>query len=406
MSVYIFEGCELDTATLELRRDGEVRPLEPQAFEVLVYLVAHRDRVVTRDELLEHVWHTTFISDAALATRIKEVRQAVGDDGQAQRVIRTVHRRGYRFVAPVQERLAAPVPAGGGPEISSAVAEPAALDTAVMQQEIRFCTTPDGVQIAYALCGNGPPFVKAANWLTNLEYDLHSPIWRHLLTDLVPDRQVIRYDERGSGLSESEIDDFGVEVWVRDLETVVDALGLDRFPLLGISQGGAVAIAYAVRHPERVSHLILNGAFVRGSSLASQEEARNLVVGLAEQGWGKSNSPFGQMFSNVMLPSGTTEQIRWLSDLQRASTSPENAVRFIRAFLELDVVDLLPQVRVPTLILHARDDRTVPFSEARRIAAGIADSRLVPLDSDNHLLLPDEPARLVFRDAIRSFVEE
>ena len=266
-----------------------------------------------------------------------------------------------------------------------------------------FCTAPDGARIAYASAGQGPPLVKAANWLNHLEYDWQSPIWSQLLHELAARHQLIRYDERGNGLSDWDVDDISFEAFVRDLESVVAAARLDRFALLGISQGCAVSIVYAIRHPERVTHLVLYGGFARGRAKRDAEHARTLVS-LVEQGWGKENPAFRQFFTSLFFPEGTPEQMQWFNDLQRITTSPENAVRIMRATGDVDISDLLPQVRVPTLVLHCRNDAAVTFDEGRRIAAGIPDAKFVALESRNHLVLPSEAAWEKFIGEIRTFL--
>lgn len=277
----------------------------------------------------------------------------------------------------------------------------------MLRQQIRFASTPDGVRIAYATSGAGPPLVKAANWLSHLEFDWDSPVWRHWLRDLAFDHTLIRYDERGCGLSDWEVPDLSFEAWVRDLETVVDAMALARFDLLGISQGGAVAVAYAARHPERVNHLVLYGAYLRGrlkrDPMPAQAEEAQIMVKLIELGWGRENPAFRSAFTAQFIPGGTLEQISWFDKLQRVSTSPANAARFLQAFNSLDAVALAPQVSCPTLVLHARGDERVPFDEGRRVAALIPGARFVPLDSPNHVLL-EEPAWTVFIDEVRSFL--
>lgn len=224
------------------------------------------------------------------------------------------------------------------------------------KQQIRFCISPDGIRIAYATSGEGPPLVKAANWLSHLEFDWNSPVWRHWLTGLSERRTLVRYDERGCGLSDWDVEAFSFEAWVQDLETVVNDLGLERFPLLGISQGGPVAVAYAARHPEKVSHLILYGSYARGwlkrARTPQQREEAELVVKLAEIGWGRDNPHFRQVFTAMFIPEGTAEQMHWFDDLQRMSTSPENAVRFLQVFCEIDVRHLAPKVAAPTRMLR------------------------------------------------------
>ncbi|MGH7514912.1 MAG: alpha/beta fold hydrolase [Gemmatimonadales bacterium] len=265
-----------------------------------------------------------------------------------------------------------------------------------MQQHIRFCKSADGVRLAYATAGKGPPLVKASNWMSHLEYDWRSPVWRPFLEGLAARHTVIRYDERGCGLSDWNAADLSFESWVRDLEAVADVVGLTRFPLLGISQGGPIAIAYAVRHPERVSHLVLYGAYARGRfkrdpTPLQLEEARTLV-NLIRIGWGRENPAFRQVFTSLFIPDGTFEQFRWFNDLHRVSSSPENAARLAEEFSSIDVTAMAARVTVPTIVLHRRNDSAVPFEEGRLMAGLIPNARFVPLEGRNHLLLGGEPA--------------
>lgn len=277
-----------------------------------------------------------------------------------------------------------------------------------MQQEIRFTTSRDGVRIAYATVGDGPPLVKAANYLTHLEHDWNGPVWRHWLEELAQHHTLIRYDERGCGLSDWDVADFSLEAWGQDLEAVVDALGLARFPLLGISQGASVSVAYAVKHPEKVSHLILYGGYARGRfnrDLTSEEKLQaETMIDVIRVGWGKENPAFRQLFTTMLMPEGTEAQMDWLNELARISATPENAAAMERAFYEIDVTDLAPQVTAPTLVLHSRDDAGIPFEEGRLLAALIPDARFVPLDSRNHILLEAEPAWQRFLAEMRAFL--
>ncbi|MGQ0674804.1 MAG: alpha/beta fold hydrolase [Rhodospirillales bacterium] len=279
---------------------------------------------------------------------------------------------------------------------------------AALKQEIKYCRTAKGVRLAYAAVGSGPPFVKTANWLNHLEYDWESPIWRHVLHGLARERTLIRYDARGNGLSDWDVDEISFEAWVRDLETVVEAAGIERFPLLGISQGCAVSIAYAVRHPERVSRLVLYGGFAVGRSTAARIEAERdeaaAMVTLTRLGWGKSNPAFRQMFTSQFIPDATKEQADWFNELQRKCTSPECAVRYLEAAGAIDVRPLLGQVRAPTLVMHARGDERAPFERGREMAAGIPGARFVALESRNHLFLENEPAATRFFEELRLFL--
>jgi pimeloyl-ACP methyl ester carboxylesterase/DNA-binding CsgD family transcriptional regulator len=277
-----------------------------------------------------------------------------------------------------------------------------------MNQEIRFCRAPDDVQIAYATVGEGPPLVKAANYLTHLEHDWKSPVWHHWLRGLAQHHTLIRYDERGCGLSDRDVTEFSIEAWVRDLEAVIEALDLECFPLLGISQGASVAVAYAVEHPEHVSHLILYGGYARGrfnrDLTPRQVQEADTMINVIRVGWGQENPAFRQLFTTQLMPEGSKEQMRWLNELARISAEPETAATMERAFYHIDVSDLTHEVTVPTLVLHARHDAAIPFEEGRYLASLIPDARFVPLDSRNHILLEDEPAGARFLAEMYAFL--
>lgn len=276
-----------------------------------------------------------------------------------------------------------------------------------MQQQIRFCTAPDGVRIAYAVSGQGPPLVKAANWLSHLEFDWNSPVWRHWIAELSRYHTLIRYDQRGCGLSDWKFEHLSFETQLLDLQTVVQALNLDRFDLLGLSHGASVAIAIAERFPEQVSHLILYGGYVRGRTKrtdAHQAETAGVLLELIKHGWGQENNAFRQVYTTMFIPEGTSQQVSWFNDLQRLSTSPELAVRLQTVSFDTDVSDAAARIRTPTLVLHNLKDAIVPFSEGRLMAALIPGARFVPLDSQNHVLLEDEPAWGRFLAEVRSFL--
>ncbi|WP_006245252.1 alpha/beta fold hydrolase [Mycolicibacterium tusciae] len=399
--VWRFENFVLDTQCYELRADGDVIRVEPQVFDVLTQLVSNAHRFVSKEELLDSVWGGRFVTEAALTSRIKAARRALGDDGESQRFIRTVRGRGYQFVATLT--------ADGPPLPTPPLPEPAAPDEPPPpRQHIAFCRAADGVRLAYAVAGEGPPLVRAANWMTHLGYDIESPVWKHWVRDLSASRQFIRYDERGCGLSDWDATDFTFDDWVADLESVVEALGLERFPLLGVSQGGAVAVAYAARHPERVSRLVLCGAYARGRAVRASGEdekrAAALDLELARVGWGRDDPAFRQVFAAQFLPDGSRSDWAAFDQLQRRTTSPENAVRFLEEFARIDVRELARGVVCPTLIMHSRDDHRVPLRFGEELASLIPDSRLVELSSNNHLLTSSEPAWQVFRAEIDEFL--
>jgi pimeloyl-ACP methyl ester carboxylesterase/DNA-binding CsgD family transcriptional regulator len=275
-----------------------------------------------------------------------------------------------------------------------------------VEQQIRFCTAPDGVRLAYAVHGGGPPLVRAATWLTHLDFDWESPLWRHWVEGLGDGHTVVRYDERGCGLSDREVGDLSLEAWVADLETVVDAAGLDHFALLGVSGGAAVALAYAARHPERLTHLVLYGGFARGRMLRRPEDRlqQEALISAIRAGWTDPDPTFRHVFSMLFLPRGTPEQMAWFDELQRRSTSAATAVRLYDARGRIDVAGMAPRVTTRTLVLHARGDRVVAVDEGRLLAALIPDARLVLLESANHLLLSDEPAWSRFLSEVRAFL--
>lgn len=287
-----------------------------------------------------------------------------------------------------------------------ATKEPAGQGAAAVD-ELRFCTTEDKVRIAYAMTGEGYPIVKAANWMSHLQYDRESPVWRHWIEGLSRRNRLIRYDQRGNGLSDWAVDDFSMEALCADLEAIVAASGVERFALLGLSQGCAVSVTYAIRHPERVSHLVLYGGYVRGwrARRDPAEIAKRSAMGvLIRQGWGQDNPAFRQIFTSLFIPGATKEHMNWYNELQRKSASSENAARLHSAFGNIDVTSLLGQVRTPTLVFHARDDAVVPFEQGCEYASAIPNARFVPLDSGNHILLESEPAFFRFLREVQQFV--
>jgi pimeloyl-ACP methyl ester carboxylesterase/DNA-binding CsgD family transcriptional regulator len=277
-----------------------------------------------------------------------------------------------------------------------------------VKQQIRFCRGADGTQIAYALSGEGAPLVRAPHWLTHLEYEFGSPLWRPWIEALSTGRVLLRMDERGCGLSDRETADLSFEAMVRDLEAVTDAAGLERFALFGHSQGAAIAVEYAARHPGRVSHLVLLGGYARGRlKRDASPEARaelDAQLKLVELGWGRDDPAYRHMFSTQFAPDASIELLNCLSELQRVSASPANAARVMRAFAGIDVQAAAPRVSCPTLVLHARGDRRVPFEEGRRLAGLIPGARLVTLETDNHVLLKAEPAFALFFQELHAFM--
>lgn len=392
--LYFFEAYALDTGTRELKRGTEMIALEPQVFDLLVYLIENRDRVVSKDDLFASVWQGRIMSESTLTSRINAARKAIGDSGEQQKLVRTIARKGVRFVGTVRE----------GQEQSEAAA---LLPTVAYKQEVSFCRSPEGINIAFAAVGSGPPLVKTANWLTHLEYDWESPVWSPLLQRLAEKNRLVRYDGRGNGLSDRDVGEISFAGFVRDLEAVVDTVKPERFAMLGISQGAAIAIAYAVRHPERVTKLILHGGYAQGRAkrgTPDEIDKARVFLSMMHHGWGDEHSAFMRAFSSVFIPNGSPEQIKWFADLQRITTSAANAARIRTACDEIDIVELLPKLRVPTLVTHCRYDNVVPLEQGRMLAASIPDARFVTLESDNHVLLAGEPAWSKFMEEIEAFL--
>jgi pimeloyl-ACP methyl ester carboxylesterase/DNA-binding winged helix-turn-helix (wHTH) protein len=391
-SLVRFAGLFLNLdACILTRESGEAIPLTHGEFAVLRIFVSRPGRVITRDTLLDAFTNRRFEPfDRSVDVLVGKLRRKIETDPKQPCLIVTVPGEGYRFdglrFMPPDEAVE--------PERSEAA------------QTIKYCRAPDGVRIAYAISGSGPFLVKSGNWLNHLEYDWESPIWRHVFRGLSRRHTLVRYDPRGTGMSDWDVDALSLDAWVTDLETVVDAVGVERFPLLGISQGGAVAAAYAVRHPERVSHLIVYGAFALGGKKRSpaEKEIREAMGTLMRLGWGASNPSFRQMFTARFIPGATHEQADYFTELELKTTSPECAARYFDAVNDFDVIDLLSKVKAPTLVMHVRDDQMVPFETGRQFAAHIAGARFIGLPGRNHLFLEHEPASARFFEEISLFL--
>jgi pimeloyl-ACP methyl ester carboxylesterase/DNA-binding winged helix-turn-helix (wHTH) protein len=395
---YQFGPFQLDPEEHRLLREGVEVGLQLKTFEILCLLVENAGRLIKKEELLARIWPDAVVEENNLNKNVSLLRKALGEGATGQTFIETVPRVGYRFVAPVSETGSRPAPP----------AQTSRPPATAPRQKIQFCTTRDGVRLAYSSAGSGYPLVKSANWLNHLDYEWDSPLWKHWLAEVTRHHRLIRYDERGNGLSQWDVKDMSLELWVQDLETVVEAAGVEKFALMGISQGGAVAIDYAIRHPERVTHLILLGAFSRGLMARGTEKqlaGRRALQTLVRLDWGKNNPDFKSMFTNFYIPyNSTPEQQQWFNDLQRISASPENAARIMMTLDEIDVRHLLPRVPVPTIVFHGDRDRVIPAEEGRILAAEIPGARFVPLNTGNHILLGEEPAWQVFLEELGSFL--
>jgi class 3 adenylate cyclase/pimeloyl-ACP methyl ester carboxylesterase len=382
--------CAAEIQRTMAARNGGSRGDRQMAFRIGVHL---GDVIVEGDDL-----YGDGVNIAARLEGIAE-RGGVCISRQAYDQVQNKLALGYRSLGPQHlKNIPEPVEAfaiqGDGLAISDE------------RQEIRYCRTADGVRLAYAFSGQGPPLVKTGNWLNHLEYDWESPIWRHFFVGLSREHRLIRYDPRGTGLSDWDVADISLDAWVNDVAAVVDAAAVERFPLLGYSQGCAVSIAYAVRHPERVSHLILCGGFARGALKRSVEdrERRQAMITLMRLEWGADNPALRQMFAAKMMPDATKEQVDSFNEMQQKTTSAEGAARYYETTGAIDVSNLLALVRAPTLVLHARGDAQVPFDAGRQLAAGIPGARFVALQGNNHVLLEQDPAAQRFFEEVSLFL--
>jgi pimeloyl-ACP methyl ester carboxylesterase/DNA-binding SARP family transcriptional activator len=370
------------------------------------------------DEALRHARALSLLAPADEGAQAMLVRllRAAGRSREAEQQFRSAERRLEEFDAmrtgALRQAAQRPLQARSLPRADDQiVARPDVerLHARPALHEVQFCRTSDGVRIAYAQVGDGPPLVWAAHWLSHLAFSWESPIWRHWTEEFARDHSFVHYDERGNGLSDWDDPTFSVDAFVRDLEAVVDALGFDRFALIGSSKGGATAMAYAARHPERVSHLVLCGAFAQGWRVWGNDaeiERREAIITLTRQGWAQDNPAFRQILTSLLLPDATLEEMGSFNDLQRMSASAENAARLQQSSGDTNVLDLLPGIAAPTLVLHCREDAAMPFAQGRLIASRIPRARFIPLESRNHILLPRDPAWTAFVSEVRRFLRE
>jgi DNA-binding winged helix-turn-helix (wHTH) protein/pimeloyl-ACP methyl ester carboxylesterase len=396
---YVFEDFCLDAGRRELRRGSELVSIEPLVFDLLEFLLRTRDRVVSKDNLIASVWHGRIVSESTLTSRMNAARQALGDSGQQQRLIRTISRKGFRFVGEVRELEHRQM---NGPPPAAPI-----VDAMANKQAVTFCRTRDGVGIAVARVGSGPPLVRTNYLVSHIEYDWDYPYHGPLLQRLARQWEVTRYDGRGMGLSDRDVREISLETHIADLEAVVDTLKLERFSILGISAGAATAIAYASRHPDRVSNLVLYGGYALGRnkrhSPQTTEEARAFVT-MLRSGWGDTNSVFWRAFSSFFISNATNEQLRHFLEYQFVATTMENAIKARMAVDDIDITAHLANLRAPAIIFHCLRDTLVPFEQGRLLGASIPNAKFVALDSANHLLLAQEPAWEKFVGDMEAFL--
>lgn len=372
--VYAFDRFRLDVRERRLWRDDELVPLRDRVFDTLVLLVEGAGSLQTQQELLDKLWPDVSVEPNNLQHNISVLRKALAGSSVQ---IETLRGRGYRLLAEVERASAANRVESSKP------------------QSIHFCRTSDDVRLAWAELGEGSPVVKAGNWCGHLELDRSSLVWHHIVGSLSRSRRLVRYDARGNGLSDHDVPEVNFERWVGDLATVVDAAELDRFPLVGVSQGASVAAAYAARHPDRVSALVLICGLVRGwriKQLPRVTRHFEALLSLMEGGWGQDNPAFRQIFSMAFFPDASQQELDGFNELQRRSATPQNAIRILSTIGDIDLRPEISKVRAPTLVIHGRNDLVIPFSDGKELAAGISGARFVPLETKSHIPLARDPA--------------
>ncbi len=397
--VYQFGEFEVDASQRLLRSRGHSEPirLTSRAFDTLLYLIEHRGELIDKAALMKAIWPNVIVEENNLSQNISTLRRVLGESASQHRFIVTVPGRGYRFVADVGVvQLTHP-----GSDRAAAAESALGVRHSQPRPAVQFCKTSDGVRLAYAITGEGPPLVRAGHWLSHVEHDWESPVYKHLLWDLSAQYLLVRYDHRGNGLSDWDVGDICLESLLRDLETVVDAVRVERFALLAMSAGSPVAIAYAAKHPERLTHLVLYGSFHRPSH--SDEELHALAT-LMKEHWGRSNPAFRQVFTTAALPNSTLEEQEWFNEQQRITASPDNAVRILQAIHYMDVSEVIGQIRVPTLVIHVRGDAAVPVEAGRSVAASIPGARFVLIEGQNHMLLERDPVSARFKQELFAFL--
>lgn len=389
---YEFANCVLDETTHRLMCADVPVHVEPQVFDLLVALVEAAPGMLSYDEMIEQVWHGRIVSDATLSARISSARAAVGDSGKAQAVIRTIPRRGVQMACPVEVT-------------STAEKTPQPTDASTGHQTIRYVASADGTDIAYAVSGNeGPPLLRGAHWISHLEHDWTSPVWRPWLERLGAGRRLIRYDARGTGLSERTPSGKALEDFVADMTAVVDASGAAAVDIFAASQSVPVALAFAASFPDRVRRIVLVNGFVEGSYVRGHVAETDTMIAMIRAGWGVPGSPFVKAVATVFMPRATEAERASFVEMQTHSASRDEAAAIRDAVGRFDVSEVLSRVTAPVLVMSSSGDAVHPQAQSRKLARALPDAEFRSLDTDSHAIAPSDPAFLVMMDAVDRFL--
>jgi pimeloyl-ACP methyl ester carboxylesterase/DNA-binding winged helix-turn-helix (wHTH) protein len=390
---FTFAACELDLDAHVLLLAGDEVHVEPQVFDLIACLVKARGKLVSYDDLIADVWNGRIVSDATMAARISMARKAISDDGKRQAVIRTVPRRGVQLAVPVTEV----------PDATQFALKTNRQD-AKRNQTIRYTTSMDGTGIAWAECGDGPALLRGGHWLGHLEHDWSSPVWRPLLDRLSSGRRLVRYDPRGTGLSDRQMNGASVEELADDMEAVADAAALETFPIYATSQSVPAALTLAARRPERVSRLVLLNGFIQGSTARGEIEKTETIVGMIRAGWGVPGSAFMRALATVFMPNSTQAELDSLMQMQTLSATADVAAELRRTIGRIDVRDCLEKVECPTLVMHFTGDQVQAPEQSRLMARNLKNAEFHLLESQNHILVPSDPIWGICLDEIDRFL--
>lgn len=376
-----------------LSSEEEMVSLSPRAVEVLKCLLLRPGRIVSREDILKEAWAGLSVTPDLVREYVFEIRKALGDDARKPTYVETVGRRGFRLIGPVSLL---------SPEMPGAIA--AAPDPLPV---VKFCHSKDGTSIAYARSGAGYPLLFSGSWMTHLDKDWENPAYGDYIRKLSDGFTVIRYDQRGNGLSQWSGTDLSFEGMVDDMEAVVDQSGHDQVAILGLSQGASVSIAYALRHPHRVSHLVLSGGYARGRKQRgnpAEHEESEALVNLIRHSWGNENPAIRQILTTLFMPEASRRQMQWFNDFQNLCGPADNIAQFRAMFDDINVTDLLGKIDIPTLVVHSDKDAVAPLSEGKLLASQIPNASFVQLNSPNHMLFATEPDFPRMITAIRGFI--